>query len=130
MNKMEGYMKDGRNESVLVAGLYTEWLSNMMAYRHQLDEMETTLRLNETHQHTDAVKQLLGHVEVTRTKLDVLLDKIENAQLDFYQLDIDTIQISLAEMIARRQLRDDIRKTEQAVFLLRYRIGQLVQKVS
>ena len=123
-------MKDGRNESVLVAILYTEWLSNMMAYRHQLDEMETTLRLNETHQHTDAVKQLLGHVEVTRTKLDVLLDKIENAQLDFYQLDIDTIQISLAEMIARRQLRDDIRKTEQAVFLLRYRIGQLVQKVS
>lgn len=123
-------MKDGRNESVLVAGLYTEWLSNMMAYRHQLDEMETTLRLNETHQHTDAVKQLLGDVEVTRTKLDVLLDKIENAQLDFYQLDSDTIQISLAEMIARRQLRDDIRKTEQAVFLLRYRIGQLVQKVS
>ena len=123
-------MKDGRNESVLVAGLYTEWLSNMMAYRHQLDEMETTLRLNETQQHTDAVKQLLGDVEVTRTKLDVLLDKIENAQLDFYQLDSDTIQISLAEMIARRQLRDDIRKTEQAVFLLRYRIGQLVQKVS
>ena len=123
-------MKDGRNESVLVAGLYTEWLSNMMAYRHQLDEMETTLRLNETHQHTDAVKQLLGLVEVTHTKLDVLLDKIENAQLDFYQLDSDTIQISLAEMIARRQLRDDIRKTEQAVFLLRYRIGQLVQKVS
>jgi hypothetical protein len=130
MNKMEGYMKDGRNESVLVAGLYTEWLSNMMAYRHQLDEMETTLRLNETHQHADAFKQLLGLVEVTHTKLDVLLDKIENAQLDFYQLDIDTIQISLAEMIARRQLRDDIRKTEQAVFLLRYRIGQLVQKVS
>jgi hypothetical protein len=123
-------MKDGRNESVLVAGLYTEWLSNMMAYRHQLDEMETTLRLNETHQHADAFKQLLGLVEVTHTKLDVLLDKIENAQLDFYQLDIDTIQISLAEMIARRQLRDDIRKTEQAVFLLRYRIGQLVQKVS
>ena len=30
-------MKDGRNESVLVAGLYTEWLSNMMAYRHQLE---------------------------------------------------------------------------------------------
>jgi hypothetical protein len=130
MNKMEGYMKDGRNESVLVAGLYTEWLSNMMAYRHQLDEMEATLRLNETHQHTDAFKQLLGLVEVTHTKLDVLLDKIENAQLDFYQLDSDTIQISLAEMIARRQLRDDIRKTEQAVFLLRYRIGQLVQKVS
>ena len=123
-------MKDGRNESVLVAGLYTEWLSNMMAYRHQLDEMEATLRLNETHQHTDAFKQLLGLVEVTHTKLDVLLDKIENAQLDFYQLDSDTIQISLAEMIARRQLRDDIRKTEQAVFLLRYRIGQLVQKVS
>jgi hypothetical protein len=130
MNKMEGYMKDGRNESVLVAGLYTEWLSNMMAYRHQLDEMETTLRLNETHQHADAFKQLLGLVEVTHTKLDVLLDKIENAQLDFYQIDSDTIQISLAEMIARRQLRDDIRKTEQAVFLLRYRIGQLVQKVS
>jgi hypothetical protein len=123
-------MKDGRNESVLVAGLYTEWLSNMMAYRHQLDEMETTLRLNETHQHADAFKQLLGLVEVTHTKLDVLLDKIENAQLDFYQIDSDTIQISLAEMIARRQLRDDIRKTEQAVFLLRYRIGQLVQKVS
>ena len=123
-------MKDGRNESVLVAGLYTEWLSNMMAYRHQLDEMETTLRLNETHQHADAFKQLLGLVEVTRTKLDVLLHKIENAQLDFYQIDSDTIQISLAEMIARRQLRDDIRKTEQAVFLLRYRIGQLVQKVS
>jgi hypothetical protein len=130
MNKMEGYMKDGRNESVLVAGLYTEWLSNMMAYRHQLDEMETTLRLNETHQHADAFKQLLGLVEVTHTKLDVLLDKIENAQLDFYQIDSDTIQISLAEMIARRQLRDDIRKTEQAVFLLRYRIGQLVQKVA
>jgi hypothetical protein len=130
MNKMEGYMKDGRNESVLVAGLYTEWLSNMMAYRHQLDEMETTLRLNETHQHADAFKQLLGLVEVTHTKLDVLLDKIENAQLDFYQIDSDTIQISLAEMIARRQLRDDIRKIEQAVFLLRYRIGQLVQKVS
>ena len=123
-------MKDGRNESVLVAGLYTEWLSNMMAYRHQLDEMETTIRLNETHQHADAFKQLLGLVEVTHTKLDVLLDKIENAQLDFYQIDSDTIQISLAEMIARRQLRDDIRKTEQAVFLLRYRIGQLVQKVS
>lgn len=123
-------MKDGRNESVLVAGLYTEWLSNMMAYRHQLDEMETTLRLNETHQHADAFKQLLGLVEVTHTKLDVLLDKIENAQLDFYQIDSDTIQISLAEMIARRQLRDDIRKTEQAVFLLRYRIGQLVQKVA
>lgn len=123
-------MKDGRNESVLVAGLYTEWLSNMMAYRHQLDEMETTLRLNETHQHADAFKQLLGLVEVTHTKLDVLLDKIENAQLDFYQIDSDTIQISLAEMIARRQLRDYIRKTEQAVFLLRYRIGQLVQKVS
>lgn len=123
-------MKDGRNESVLVAGLYTEWLSNMMAYRHQLDEMETTLRLNETHQHADAFKHLLGLVEVTHTKLDVLLDKIENAQLDFYQIDSDTIQISLAEMIARRQLRDDIRKTEQAVFLLRYRIGQLVQKVS
>jgi hypothetical protein len=130
MNKMEGYMKDGRNESVLVAGLYTEWLSNMMAYRHQLDEMETTLRLNETHQHADAFKQLLGLVEVTHTKLDVLLDKIENTQLDFYQIDSETIQISLAEMIARRQLRDDIRKTEQAVFLLRYRIGQLVQKVS
>jgi hypothetical protein len=130
MNKMEGYMKDGRNESVLVAGLYTEWLSNMMAYRHQLDEMETTLRLNETHQHADAFKQLLGLVEVTHTKWDVLLDKIENAQLDFYQIDSDTIQISLAEMIARRQLRDDIRKTEQAVFLLRYRIGQLVQKVA
>ena len=123
-------MKDGRNESVLVAGLYTEWLSNMMAYRHQLHEMGTTLRLNETHQHADAFKQLLGLVEVTHTKLDVLLDKIENAQLDFYQLDSDTIQISLAEMIARRQLRDDIRKTEQAVFLLRYRIGQLVQKAS
>ena len=123
-------MKDGRNESVLVAGLYTEWLSNMMAYRHQLDEMETTLRLNETHQHADAFKQLLGLVEVTHTKLDVLLDKIENTQLDFYQIDSETIQISLAEMIARRQLRDDIRKTEQAVFLLRYRIGQLVQKVS
>jgi hypothetical protein len=123
-------MKDGRNESVLVAGLYTEWLSNMMAYRHQLDEMETTLRLNETQQHAEAIKQLLDDAAVTRNKLDVLLDKIENAQLDFYQLDSDTIQISLAEMIARRQLRDDIRKTEQAVFLLRYRIGQLVQKVS
>lgn len=123
-------MKDVRNESVLVAGLYTEWLSNMMAYRHQLDEMETTLRLNETSQHIEAINQLLNDVGLTREKSDALLDKIESAQLDFYQLDNDTIQISLAEMIARRQLRDDIRKTEQTVFLLRYRIGQLIQKVS
>jgi hypothetical protein len=123
-------MKEVKNESVLVAGLYTEWLSNSMAYQQQLDDMETMLRLIGSTSSVLVVNQLVADIGTVRRKLDLLLDKIENAQFNFYQLDNDAIQISFGEMMARRQLRDEIRKTEQSIFLLRYSVGQLMQKVS
>jgi len=123
-------MEDGRNESVLVAGLYTEWLSNIMAYRHQLDEMDNTLLITDSIQVGSAALKLQEDIATMKAKLDALLDRIENAQFDLYQTDSDTIQISLAEMLVRRQLRDEIRKAEQTIFLIRYSIGQLIKKVS
>lgn len=123
-------MKEVKNESVLVAGLYTEWLSNSMAYQQQLDDMEAMLRLIGSTSSVLVVNQLVADIGTVRRKLDLLLDKIENAQFNFYQLDNDAIQISFGEMMARRQLRDEIRKTEQSIFLLRYSVGQLMQKVS
>lgn len=122
------------NQEVLLGGLYNEWMSNLLAYTEQLDNVEANINqllYTVVYGENEVFLRYLK-TETTQVKacMKTVLEEVESAAQQFKSPESGTIHVTVGEMMLRNRLRDKIRKLEQTTFLLKYRLNQYLSKVS
>lgn len=126
-------MKTVKTDKSAFEKLHNEWLTNLYALEEELlhiDSVTKQLRntVNDLHyqQHLSELrKSILMQTGMLRSLTDEILEWRET----FIKRE-DKKLITLQELIQNNALRDKVRKTEQAVFLLKYQVSKLLSLAS
>jgi hypothetical protein len=119
-----------RNNGVLLIGLYTTWLTDLVGYSKQLKELKAKI----------AGQEAAGQNEFAEIKADIISTDfdLENVSDEIcvrmkrlaYNHEAHRNMLSFTEIVERNSLGERLNKIEQSVFHLKYRLNKTLSIAS
>jgi len=122
-----------KTDKAVFEKLHNEWLAGLYASEEELlhadvvtKQLQNTVNDLQYQQHLNELRnQILLHIGLMRALSNEILDWRKT----FIERE-DKKLITLQELIQNNALRDRVRKTEQAAFLLKYQVNKLLSLAS
>ncbi len=119
-------------DKILVEGLYTNWISSLIAYSEELRHLRLTVQ-QLVHQYTfdDSIdlQNLDRDISINLQFIDGITQEVNRLRFTYNNSD-EGKQGTMTEMFARNRVREKIRKLEQSCFMVKYRVNKYMLKVS
>ncbi len=129
----EGIMMYNEETKNATERRYIEWLVGLEASLEQLQYADS---VSKQIQHAVQDLSFQGEISSLRNKIlmqknviSSLVSEVMTAQSN-YSVVPDKTEITMGRLIADSHLREKVLKAEQAVFMLRYQVNQLLSKAS
>ncbi len=112
-----------KTKEVTVSDPRIDWLQALCACEQQVINMaDMLMQLIKSTGNDGYSGGLYQEVDTLHLRLKQLMQEVETE--DGLVVDRQPMQLTIGEVVALNRMRDRVRKMEQAVFLLRYRVNQ------
>lgn len=113
--------------------LHNEWIGSILAYEEHLNNTQAVTKQLQSSvndmQFKQQLSQLRTAIETQKQALSELSNDIQKLKMKFAGRTNKKV-IPLADLIENNRYRDKVRKSEQAVFLLKYQTNKILSIAS
>ena len=113
--------------------IYNEWVGSLLAYEEHLQNIDSiTAQLqrsvNDLHYQQD-LRELRNEIVLQKNIISVLSEEVLQLKKRFNERDEKQV-INLSDLIENNRFREKIRKAEQSVFMLKYKVNKFLSIAS
>ncbi len=122
-----------KTEIATIERAQDEWLNNLLSYDEQLQNIDSITRqlqftVNDLYFQRE-LQQLRNKIVMRKNVVSELTQEVINFTEQFAGRS-KSEALTLSDLIMKNRMRDKVRKTEQAVFLLKYQVSKLLSIAS